>query len=222
MRTRPLIRAAALLGGACALTLTACDTGSSATTPQTATVVVQKTTTAGQSTVVQVGPQSGGGQGGGSDHGGGDHDNGGGGDNATPGGCSTDDTAATAEGISKIARPLPDVPNVTWVPDGVSDYNTCNALSFVALNTQGATAGSPYQLLLFHRGKFVGTGVKCNLPFQTIVDSSQSTVQVNYKYLKDGDAFAAPHGSVDVVFSWVNGRVVMNGSLPREATHGQC
>lgn len=221
MRTRLLIRAATLLGGTCALTLTACDTGSSATAPQTATVVVQKTTTAGQSTVVQVDPK-GGGQSGGSDQGGNHPNKGGGGDDATPGGCSTDDTAATAEGISKIARPLPDVPNVTWVPDGVSDYNTCNALSFVALNTQGATAGSPYQLLLFHRGKFVGTGVKCNLPFQTIVDSSQSTVQVNYKYLKDGDAFAAPHGSVDVVFSWVNGRVVMNGSLPREATHGQC
>lgn len=137
--------------------------------------------------------------------------------------CSTESTEAIASATARIAGPLPTTnPDVPWVFGGATNYNTCNDLSYATLDTQGATASSPNQLLLFHRGVFVGTGVRCNLAYQRVTGASTKAVYVNYRYLRGDDASAAPSGSVDVSFEWNGSRVVLKGTLPAELTRGQC
>lgn len=137
--------------------------------------------------------------------------------------CSTESTEAIASATARIAGPLPTTnPDVPWVFGGATNYNTCNDLSYATLDTQGATASSPNQLLLFHRGVFVGTGVRCNLAYQRVTAASTKAVYVNYRYLRGDDASAAPSGSVDVSFEWNGSRVVLSGTLPAELTRGQC
>ncbi|MFW0795802.1 LppP/LprE family lipoprotein [Gordonia sp. CPCC 205515] len=137
--------------------------------------------------------------------------------------CSTDGTAAITAAAQQIAPPLPaSTTESHWVYGGSTNYNTCNELSYAALDTDGATASSPMQLLLFHHGKFVGTGIKCNAGYQTVTGASPTSVDVNYHYLNEGDISARPTGNVDVAFVWDGSKVVMNGSLPAAMTRGQC
>lgn len=137
--------------------------------------------------------------------------------------CSTDGRAAISAAMTQIAPPLP--PSMTeshWVYGGSTNYNTCNELSYATLDTAGATASSPMQLLLFHHGRFVGTGIKCNAAYQTVNGASETSVDVTYRYLNDGDISANPTGSVDVAFLWDGSEVVMNGDLPYGVTQGRC
>ena len=156
---------------------------------------------------------------------GGDGGGAGGGDTgaATGGtGCSTDGAAAIEAAADRIAPPLSYRPDVPWRFDGRTNYNTCNDLSYATLATEGGTGSSPWQLLLFHRGDFVGTGIKCNASFQSVTGASPRTVDVTYRYLKEGEASAAPSGIARVSFVWNGDRVVMNGTLPYEVTYGKC
>ncbi|MFW0787690.1 LppP/LprE family lipoprotein [Gordonia sp. CPCC 206044] len=136
--------------------------------------------------------------------------------------CSTDGQSAIGAAASQIPPPLAANPRVPWVYDGATNFNTCNDLSYATLGTEGATASSPMQLLLFHQGSFVGTAVKCNLAYQTVTGATADSVDVNYRYLNPGDISANPTGTVDVSFTWTGSGVQMNGDLPAALTRGQC
>lgn len=137
--------------------------------------------------------------------------------------CSTDGAHAITDATARIARPLPSFnPSVGWLFLGRTNYNTCNDLSYAELDTEGATASSPMQLLLFHRGRFVGTGIKCNVAYQNVESASTRSVDVTYRYLQGNDPGASPSGSVSVAFIWDGSKVVMHGSLPHAVTYGRC
>lgn len=59
------------------------------------------------------------------------------------------------------------------------------------------------------------------MPLPTFIGASP-TVDVNYRYLNDGDISADPTGSVDVAVVWDGPKVAMTGSLPNEITQGRC
>ncbi|MCX6470508.1 MAG: LppP/LprE family lipoprotein [Corynebacteriales bacterium] len=121
-----------------------------------------------------------------------------------------------------IAKVPTDLPNYQWVARG-SNFSTCNDISYVALDTVGATAGSPQQLLIFDRAqRFLGTGIKCNAGYQTVIGSSADAITVRYRYLQGRDISAAPSGSATVTFRWNGTRVVMDGTLPYGVTQGRC
>lgn len=206
--------------GASALVLTACSQSpdaqpEAAPSPTTVTVTAKPTTTTvtprDDSTATDAGAA-------------GEDTVGGEGGNVDPatGNCSTDGAAAIADGASRIAPPLSYDTSVPWVFGGKTNYNTCDDLSFATLMTQGATGSSPYQLLLFHRGKFLGTGTKCNLGFQQVTDASTRSVDVDYRYLNPGDITANPTGHYSLTFVWTGSGVQMNGSIPAAASRGQC
>ncbi|MFE0750849.1 LppP/LprE family lipoprotein [Gordonia sp. NPDC058843] len=140
--------------------------------------------------------------------------------------CSTNGRAEVARGISLIAPPFPDgSPNadIPWAPRPYqANYNACAALSYAEITVDHATASSPEQLLLFHKGKFVGTGIKCNTAFQSVTNATDDTVFVTYRYLTPGDPNATPQGEASVSFHWDGTSVVMNGTLPTEVTRGLC
>ncbi|MCZ4581531.1 LppP/LprE family lipoprotein [Gordonia amicalis] len=140
--------------------------------------------------------------------------------------CSTIGQAEIERGISLIAPPFPGgSPNADtpWAPRPYqANYNTCAALSYAEITIDHASAASPEQLLLFHHGKFVGTGIKCNTAFQSVTNATDDTVFVTYRYLTPGDPNAAPQGEAFVSFYWDGASVVMNGTLPTEVTRGLC
>jgi len=138
-------------------------------------------------------------------------------DCGVPGGAS----AAVSNAISQIARPLPDNPTAGWQP-GQSNLDGCRNLSYVALDTQGATASSPNQLLLFHQGRFLGTGTKCNLAYQSVTGADGTNVHVTYRYLIGDDISAAPRGRFDVTYHWTGSQVQMIGSVPADVAHDEC
>ncbi|MGJ0119285.1 LppP/LprE family lipoprotein [Williamsia sp. MIQD14] len=122
--------------------------------------------------------------------------------------------------IAKIAPPLP---GVSWVPTR-ANFNSCNSLSYVVLDTDRGTGSSPDQLLLFGpEGRFVGTGIKCNVAFQDVTGSGPDFVNVTYRYLRnENESNAGASGRAYVTFRWNGSRVVMEGTLPYEVTRGEC
>ncbi|MBJ7289777.1 LppP/LprE family lipoprotein [Williamsia sp.] len=136
---------------------------------------------------------------------------------ATPD-CATPDVAGD---IGRIAGPLRNTRGAYWV-QGESGGTRCPGLSWVSLDTNGATASSPMQLLIYHNGYFQGTGIKCNAGYQTVLASTPDSIQVRYRYLQGDDISARPSGSATVTFRWNGSEVVMDGSLPYGVTLGQC
>ncbi|MGU3292072.1 LppP/LprE family lipoprotein [Williamsia sp. M5A3_1d] len=122
--------------------------------------------------------------------------------------------------IAKIAPPLP---GVSWVPTR-ANFNSCNSLSYVVLDTDRGTGSSPDQLLLFGpAGRFVGTGIKCNVAFQEVTGSGPDFVNVTYRYLRnENESNAGASGRAYATFRWNGSRVVMEGTLPYEVTRGEC
>lgn len=120
--------------------------------------------------------------------------------------------------ISQIAPPYP---GGNWVP-GNGNLNGCSDLSYVELETAGGTVSSPNQLLLFHQGYFQGTGVACNLGYQTVTSSGDWYVNVEYKYFLADEPNADPQGRAYTTFRWNGSGVEMIGELPEAVTHGQC
>lgn len=122
--------------------------------------------------------------------------------------------------IAKIAPPLP---GVSWVPTR-ANFNSCNDLSYVVLDTDRGTGSSPDQLLLFGpQGRFLGTGIRCNVAFQQVTGSGTDFVNVTYRYPRsEKESNADVSGRADVTFRWNGSRVVMEGTLPYEVTRGEC
>ena len=122
-----------------------------------------------------------------------------------------------------IATIPPPLPGVSWVPTR-ADFDSCNDLSYVVLDTDRGTGSSPDQLLLFGPdGRFLGTGIRCNVAFQQVTGSGTDFVDVTYRYPRsEKEANAAVSGRADVTFRWNGSRVVMEGTLPYEVTRGEC
>lgn len=136
---------------------------------------------------------------------------------AVPGGAS----AAVSNAIAQIAPP-DSVRSSYWVPDGQSNLDGCSDLSYASLTINGATGSSPDQLLLFHRGVFQGTGIKCDVAFQDITGSTSNSVSVDYRYIVGDEPNASPQGSAPVRFVWNGSSVEMEGTLPDQVTFGKC
>lgn len=218
-------RTATTVLGLCAVaSLAACGSDDATTaTPSTVTVTASppSTTTSvdARETDVADTAQSGSGSDGGS-----------GGDVATP--APTSDRAplrrcgttnpAPAELDRAIASVPTDGPGYRWVT-GAANFDSCNDISYMELDTQGATVSSPQQLLIFNRDmRFIGTGIKCNVGYQEVIGASRDRITVQYRYLTGDEPLAAPQGSTQVTFRWNGSRVVMDGSLPRAVTNGKC
>ncbi|ORM37700.1 hypothetical protein BFL43_03280 [Williamsia sp. 1135] len=128
------------------------------------------------------------------------------------------DTVTIDSAIAQIAPPMP---GVGWV-EGESNVNTCASLTYVTLDTEGGTVSSPYQLLLFHDGEFLGTGTSCNLSYQTVAATTDDRIDVRYRYLVGDEANADPQGEAYVSYHWNGSGVDMLGELPEAVTRGDC
>ena len=126
--------------------------------------------------------------------------------------------AAAAEGIA--ALPLPaGLEDAKWDAANAdySGYDACAPLSWSVVTLDRATAGSPYAILLFHEGKYLGTATSEQYAFQPTVErQSDSAIVVTYTYVKPDEANADASGRTTATFTWNDetGRVEMTGDTP--------
>lgn len=145
---------------------------------------------------------------------------------ATPAGptCGVDLGASAIIAAVAELRPAftdPTLADVAWAPtpDG-GNYDPCATLSAASVTVEGATGGSPEQVMMFHDGVYQGTGTLEAYGLTTIdvAASTADTVVVDYRYVKPGESTAAASGLATVRYRWVDGAVTMLDTLPPEIT----
>ncbi len=163
------------------------------------------------------GPVGGANDGGAGDGGAGD---GGAGDGGGAG-CGVDPWApAITEAIGVLSANQPSPYGWTYI--GEADYDPCADLSYAMAETPGATASSPMQLMLFHRGEYVGTGTWCPLPYTTVIGSSGDQVDVRYRWIRGDDTSAGPSGETTTSYVWNGQGVTMTAPLPEDMPPAVC
>ncbi len=134
-------------------------------------------------------------------------------------------TAAAAErDIATIPAPRP---QGRW-----RAYNSgglwCPGLSWIELDTPvGGGPVRPHQLLIYHAGRFQGTGITCDARHgQYVLATTRDAITVRYSYVDVANPeqrnTQSPLGEAVVTFRWNGSRVVMDGVLPYAFTEGKC
>lgn len=134
-------------------------------------------------------------------------------------------TCGPSSGAAASASAIAHLP----VPSGLDDhhwdatladysgYDACAALSWSTVTLDGATASSPYAILLFHEGAYLGTATATQYGFfPTVTRASGSSIAVTYHFPEGGDSNANPTGQAKATFTWNAGtrQVVMTGDTP--------
>jgi|GEM_PF-891751 len=124
-----------------------------------------------------------------------------------------------AQAVSKWVGEVPTTNGWAWNPSSaVTDgCDQCAALSWIVLPIQGGTASSPYAIMLFHGGQYLGTATAEPQGFSLGVKRiSDAAVEVTYRFPKAGDSNANPSGTAVSQFTWdaQQNKVVHTGQLP--------
>ncbi|MGP5931359.1 LppP/LprE family lipoprotein [Corynebacterium glyciniphilum] len=133
------------------------------------------------------------------------------------------DTCSELTGDEAVARWASDVPpnaeNYPWAPawaepDG---YDSCADLSWIILPIEGGTASSPYQIMLFHDGGYLGTATSEAYGFYpTVSRVDDATLSVTWHWPREGESSAGASGESTAQFTWdaPTSSVSMSGEVP--------
>ncbi|WP_235933428.1 LppP/LprE family lipoprotein [Corynebacterium qintianiae] len=135
---------------------------------------------------------------------------------AAPGGaeCGSDDAeTAIRSNIGKLPQE-----QHPWDPDtAFAGYDPCANLSWAVVTIEGGTASSPYQIMLFHKGDYLGTATLDSFGFAPgVTQVDDSTIDVVFRHPEPGDTNADPKGRNYATFTWSDAehRVIMTGDAP--------
>lgn len=98
-----------------------------------------------------------------------------------------------------------------------STYDQCAELSWITVQTEGATASSPSTIMLFHKGAYLGTATNGSFGFAPdVARVDDSTLDVTFHYPQAGDSNADPRGQATSTYSWdqATGTLTQEGQLP--------
>lgn len=98
-----------------------------------------------------------------------------------------------------------------------STYDECAALSWIVLELEGGTASSPYQIMLFHNGRYIGVTSNQAIGFWPyVVRLDDATVEVTYTWPQDWESHAEASGRSVSVFTWdaASEQVIHSGEWP--------
>ena len=132
--------------------------------------------------------------------------------------CGVDLTAPV---ISSAIATLPVDPltKVPWSTDPAGfegTFDPCVTLSAVIITVEGATGSSPNQVLLFHKGEFVGTATHESLGFTSLDPGRTTDDTVGVTYKSPGSCNACPDGTLTPVqFHWDGKQVQTIGTPPK-------
>lgn len=133
------------------------------------------------------------------------------------------DSASTV--VSKALRELKNKSkwdqwtNVSRTYEG---YDPCAELSWIdaipgSSPSDCCISSMAHHILLFHRGKFIGTATYEPYSFSPVITrTSDSSISVTYRYVKGDESSASASGRTTAEFSWSSSqnKVVMTGEVP--------
>jgi len=125
----------------------------------------------------------------------------------------------SAPEISAAAARLPRVPGIDagWNPTPLeSNYDPCATLSTALVTIQGATGSSPIQALMFHQGKYLGTGTTKAYGFTSLNTAKTTSDTVVLDYQTGKSCTGCSDGiTTSVRYHWDGHRVVMLDQPPQ-------
>lgn len=124
-------------------------------------------------------------------------------------------------GEQAVRSNIDQLPDSGWEWDAeyadASGYDPCASLSWAIVPIEHGTSSSPYHIMLFHNGEYLGTAtLEAYGFFPTVTRADNSTIDVIYHYPNPGDSNAETTGETYASFRWDDDlqRVVMTGDTP--------
>ncbi|BDA63826.1 LppP/LprE family lipoprotein [Actinomyces capricornis] len=119
----------------------------------------------------------------------------------------------------QVAPAKDDDPKWQWDLEAAdtSTYDECAALSWVVLGIHGPTGSSPYQIMLFHQGQYIGVTSDQAFAFAPqVARIDDGSIEVTYTWTREGETTASASGRSVSVFTWdeASGGVVHSGEWP--------
>lgn len=139
-----------------------------------------------------------------------------------------DSTCASDSASTVVSKALRELKNKSkwnqWtnVSEDYEGYDPCAELSWIdaipgSSPSSCCTAAMVHHILLFHRGKFIGTATYEPYSFSPVITrTSDSSISVTYRYMKEDEKVHNASGSTTAEFSWSSSqnKVVMTGEVP--------
>jgi hypothetical protein len=136
--------------------------------------------------------------------------------------CATTSGAeALEEAISKVPPPFPNMPldeENQWSRNIPTDtYDPCAALSWIGLEIDRASLSSPYQVVFFHNGVYVGRAVNTEFGFPPqVTQINGTTIEIGFSWPEDDEpnAMATVRATSTYSLDETTGRIIREGELP--------
>ena len=139
-----------------------------------------------------------------------------------------DSTCASDSASTVVSKALRELKNKSkwdqWtnVSASYEGYDPCAELSWIdaipgSSPSSCCTAAMVHHILLFHRGKFIGTATYEPYSFSPVITrTSDSSIRVTYRYMKEDEKVHNASGRTTAEFSWSSSqnKVVMTGEVP--------
>ena len=139
-----------------------------------------------------------------------------------------DSTCASDSASTVVSKALRDLKNKknwdqwTNVSESYEGYDPCAELSLSdavpgSSPSSCCTAAMVHHILLFHRGKFIGTATYEPYSFSPVITrTSDSSIRVTYRYMKEDEKVHNASGRATAEFTWSSSqnKVVMTGEVP--------
>ncbi len=139
-----------------------------------------------------------------------------------------DSTCASDSASAVVSKALRDLKNKSkwdqWtnVSRTYEGYDPCAELSWIdaipgSSPSDCCISSMAHHILLFHRGKFIGTATYEPYSFSPVITrTSDSSISVTYRYVKGDEGSASASGRTTAEFSWSSSqnKVVMTGEVP--------
>ena len=139
-----------------------------------------------------------------------------------------DSTCASDSASTVVSKALRDLKNKSrwdqWtnVSRTYEGYDPCAELSWIdaipgSSPSDCCISSMAHHILLFHRGKFIGTATYEPYSFSPVITrTSDSSISVTYRYVKGDESSASASGRTTVEFTWnpAKNQVDMEGTPP--------
>ena len=139
-----------------------------------------------------------------------------------------DSTCASDSASTVVSKALRELKNKSkwdqWtnVSASYEGYDPCAELSWIdaipgSSPSSCCTAAMVHHILLFHRGKFIGTATYEPYSFSPVITrTSDSSISVTYRYMKEDEKVHNASGRTTAEFTWSSSqnKVVMTGEVP--------